>query len=133
MLNCNFTPSPVFNIFLFCPVPTLLVGTNWNISGRAGNSPGHLGIVSFLHTIHIKEINTLPMLFGFFYFYYLLIVLASCKMYFVIALTHRVVASKRISYFSNSTWHALKETKQDAFWAEGRGRGRWIGCNTVSK
>lgn len=38
----------------------------------------------------------------FFSFYYVLILVASCKMCFVAALTLHVVASKTISYFSNS-------------------------------
>lgn len=70
------------------------------MSGRVGSSPEHVGIVSFLHTIHMKEIHALVMFF--FSFYYVLILVASCKMYFVTALTLHVVASKTISYFSNS-------------------------------
>lgn len=42
------------------------------------------------------------MLFGFKKSYYLLILVATCKMYFVTALTHHVVASKKNPYFSNS-------------------------------
>lgn len=61
--DCNFHSSPLYNIFLFCPVPMLLVGTSWNVSVRVGSSPGHVGIVSFLHTVHTKEIHALPMLF----------------------------------------------------------------------
>jgi len=37
---------------------------------------------------------------------------ASCKRYFVTALTHHVVASKIIPYFSNSTcMHSRKQSK----------------------
>lgn len=63
--------------------------------------------------------------FGFFFnFYYLLILVATYKMYFVTALTHHVVASKKIPYFSNSacmlsrkqskTLSELREEEEDA-------------------
>lgn len=43
---------------------------------------------------------------------YLLILVASCQTYFVTALIHYVVASKKIPYFSNSTcMHSRKQSK----------------------
>lgn len=47
-----------------------------NVSVRVGSSPGHVGIVSFLHTIHTKEIHALPMLF----FLLLLFTDTGCKL-----------------------------------------------------
>lgn len=51
-------------------------------------------------------------------FYYLLILVASCKMHFVTALTHHVVASKKIPYFSNST--CMRSRKQNKMISEMR-------------
>lgn len=48
----------------------------------------------------------------FYYFYYLLLLVASCKLCFVTALTHRVIAWKKIPYFLNSTcMHSRKQIK----------------------
>lgn len=65
---------------------------------------GNVGVVTFLRA---KEVCVTYALLC-----YLLILVASCQTYFVTALIHYVVASKKIPYFSNSTcMHSRKQSK----------------------
>lgn len=105
MPDCSFHLSPLPTMLLFSHVPKLLTGASQNILSSSIRECS----CCYIPTYNTYERNVCV---TYALFCYVLILVASCQTYFITALIHYVVASKKIPYFSNSTcMHSRKQSK----------------------